>query len=201
MAPTPASQRLNCSLLLTLAPSLTCLSQDFSTASPSCLGGGLLSVEAEAEGTTLTRAYLGLQETQAGRLSLPWGTSNDFFQIFFLQNWQWGENSAHGMDASISAGLHCPTWRLWLCLVLPSNCNTSHCRSSTRFFNVVYTRFIFAQMAKNLHWVTAGSSPVGFLTKTPSWWLEGSGGSVEAKHTVLLQGELFSLMTLHFSTN
>ena len=68
------SPPLNCSLALppTPAPSLTCLNQDISTASPFCLGGGWLSVEAAMrKGTSLTRACLGLQETQAGRLSLP----------------------------------------------------------------------------------------------------------------------------------
>ena len=83
MASTPSSP-LNCSLALppTPAPSLTCLNQDMPTASPSCLGGGTLSVGEEAmTTTTLTRAYPGLQETEAGHKFSPLGTTDNFFII------------------------------------------------------------------------------------------------------------------------
>ena len=69
MVLTAASHPLNCSLALppTPAPSLTCLNQDLPTASPSCLGGESWCVGAPMA-TTWTRAYPGLQATQAGRI-------------------------------------------------------------------------------------------------------------------------------------
>ena len=63
------SPLLNFSLALlpTPAPSRICLKEEEATASPSCLGGGLLYVGATMAPSRWTRAYLGLQETQAGR--------------------------------------------------------------------------------------------------------------------------------------
>ena len=64
------SPPLNCSLVLppTPAPSLTCLKQEMAPASPSCLGGGSWCVGATTAPTTWTRAYPGLQATQAGQI-------------------------------------------------------------------------------------------------------------------------------------
>ena len=80
---TAASHLLNCSLVLppTPAPSLTCLKEELTTASPFCLGGGLWYVAALEAPTTLTRtrAYPGLQATQVGRISSPSGKCNDIF--------------------------------------------------------------------------------------------------------------------------
>ena len=80
MAPT-FSPPLNCSLDLppTPAPSLTCLKEDMATASPSCLGGGSWCVGEERAPTTWTRAYPGLQATQAGRISSILGKSISIF--------------------------------------------------------------------------------------------------------------------------
>ena len=70
---------LNCSLVLppTAVPSQTYLKEDGATASPSCLGGGLLCVGATMAPSGLIRAYLGLQATQVGRISLPLSKSTD----------------------------------------------------------------------------------------------------------------------------
>ena len=70
MAPT-ASPPLNCSLALppTPAPSLTCLKEEMTTASPFCLGGGLWYVAALEAPTSLTRAYPGLLATKRGLTS------------------------------------------------------------------------------------------------------------------------------------
>ena len=80
MAPTP-SHPLNCSLVLppTPAPSLTCLKEDWATASPSCPGGGLWCVGGTMPSTTWTRAYHGMQAKQAGRISSILGKSISIF--------------------------------------------------------------------------------------------------------------------------
>ena len=66
------SQTLSCSLalILPLAPSLTCLSQDMTTVSPSCLGGGWLSV-VDMMVLVMTPASHGLQAMTAGPPSTP----------------------------------------------------------------------------------------------------------------------------------
>ena len=79
---TAASPPLNCSLALppTPAPSLTCLEEELATASPSCLGGGSWCVGAtKTSWATRTRAYPGLQATQAGRISSISGKSINIF--------------------------------------------------------------------------------------------------------------------------
>ena len=67
---TTNSPLLNCPLTLppTPAPSLTCLKEERTTASPSCLGGGSWCVgeETMVPTTTWTSAYLGLQAIQVG---------------------------------------------------------------------------------------------------------------------------------------
>ena len=71
-----SSQAWSCSLALnpTPAPSLICLKEGLATASPSCLGGGWLSVGEESilfilGDHTRTLASLGLQATPAGLTS------------------------------------------------------------------------------------------------------------------------------------
>ena len=78
---TTSSPPLNCSLFLppTPASSLTCLMEEMATASPSCLGGGSWCVGATTAPTTWTRAYPGLQATQAGQISSISGKSINIF--------------------------------------------------------------------------------------------------------------------------
>ena len=68
MMASAAYQTWSCSLALppTPAPSLICLKQGITTASPSFLGGGWSSVGEEIVVTTLTPASPGLQAVPAG---------------------------------------------------------------------------------------------------------------------------------------
>ena len=75
----PPSQVWNCSLALPLTPalSLICLNQGLATASPSCLGGGLLSVEGQIMPImSFSLVYIGLLATTAGHIFTTQGAAH-----------------------------------------------------------------------------------------------------------------------------